>query len=80
MQIKKSEILALQEQGKTKVQIAEYYGVNDREMSIHYKTLNIKTKAKIPLKYSAIDDTLTPEQVKHQVDQLEEHKVLTPIV
>ena len=58
--IKKSDLIALQEQGLTRQEIAVKYEVTREEMNRYFRLLNIKSKAKKKLKYDVIDDTVVP--------------------
>lgn len=68
--IKKSEILELQSKGMKMKEVSEYYKVPLSEIKVYYSKLNIKTKAKKPLQFDVFDDTKTPEELDHQVNQL----------
>ena len=69
--IKKSELINLQNEGYTRKEIAEKYGVPAEEMNKYFRMLKITGKAKKKLKYAVEDDTVqvAPVQVPQQLVQ-----------
>ena len=56
-EIKKSELVSLQQQGFTRKEIADKYEVPVEEMNKYFKVLGITGKAGKKLKYAPVDDT-----------------------
>lgn len=62
--IKKSEILEMRNEGKTKKEIADYYGLPVTKMTSVFNQLNIKGRPKAKPDFELViqDDTQKPEE------------------